>query len=305
MSVVLTTIRYLQAEGFPAEKILELVAQLEEVTERASGGSAFSGDEQADRRRAADRERKRAERDRLRNVCGMSADAPTENNGFPNPSEQNRFPLKKTPLTGGQKKKVLDLALAALKAMPAVPDHAGMLHDAAGAVLQEAGFEVEREFPVEVDGRQLRVDLVARLDGEMVAIELDRRRPRTGSLAKLWALDCLRVVVLRGEACALPPNIDAVVGVPVTPRRSSSPEYPPEFQMLWDVFPKHPNASKSEALRRWEQLDPGDRDNCLTGAMRYEDFLAAERRKRPDYPGLHLATFIHQRRWEAHLEAAE
>jgi DNA-binding transcriptional MerR regulator len=305
MSVVLTTIRYLQAEGFPAEKILELVAQLEEVSERASGGSAFSGDEQAERRRAADRERKREKAESLRKVCGKSADVPTENNGFPNPSEQNRFPLKKTPLTGGQKKKVLDLALAALKAMPAVPDHAGMLHDAAGAALRDAGFEVEREFPVEVDGRQLRVDLVARLDGEMVAIELDRRRPRTGSLAKLWALDCLRVVVLRGEACAPPPNIDAVVGVPVTPRRSSSPEYPPEFQMLWDVFPKHPNASKSEALRRWEQLDPGDRDNCLTGAMRYEDFLTAERRKRPDYPGLHLATFIHQRRWEAHLEAAE
>jgi hypothetical protein len=88
-------------------------------------------------------------------------------------------------------------------------------------------------------------------------------------------------------------------------RLPRKPEYPPEFQMLWDVFPKHPNASKSEALRRWEQLDPGDRDNCLTGAMRYEDFLAAERRKRPDYPGLHLATFVHQRRWEAHLEAAE
>jgi hypothetical protein len=88
-------------------------------------------------------------------------------------------------------------------------------------------------------------------------------------------------------------------------RLPRKPEYPPEFQMLWDVFPKHPNASKSEALRRWEQLDPGDRDNCLTGAMRYEDFLTAERRKRPDYPGLHLATFVHQRRWEAHLEAAE
>jgi hypothetical protein len=105
----------------------------------------------------------------------------------------------------------------------------------------------------------------------------------------------------------LPPNPtpNLVPGKPGRVLKFRKPEYPPEFQMLWDVFPKHPNASKSEALRRWEQLDPGDRDNCLAGAMRYEDFLFAERRKRPDYPGLHLATFIHQRRWEAHLEAAE
>jgi hypothetical protein len=101
------------------------------------------------------------------------------------------------------------------------------------------------------------------------------------------------------------PNPNLVPGKPGRVLKFRKPEYPPEFQMLWDVFPKHPNASKSEALRRWEQLDPVDRDNCLTGAMRYEDFLTAERRKRPDYPGLHLATFIHQRRWEAHLEAAE
>jgi hypothetical protein len=101
------------------------------------------------------------------------------------------------------------------------------------------------------------------------------------------------------------PTPNLVPGKPGRVLKFRKPEYPPEFQMLWDVFPKHPNASKSEALRRWEQLDPGDRDNCLAGAMRYEDFLAAERRKRPDYPGLHLATFIHQRRWEAHLEAAE
>jgi hypothetical protein len=194
MSVVLTTIRYLQAEGFPAEKILELVAQLEEVTERASGGSAFSGDEQAERRRAADRERKR-----LRKFCGNSAETPSLPPVPPSPSPT---PPSPTPLT-----------------------------------------------------------------------------PQ--------------------------PNPNLVPGKPGRVLKFRKPEYPPEFQMLWDVFPKHPNASKSEALRRWEQLDPVDRDNCLTGAMRYEDFLTAERRKRPDYPGLHLATFIHQRRWEAHLEAAE
>jgi hypothetical protein len=200
MSVVLTTIRYLQAEGFPAEKILELVAQLEEVTKRASGGSAFSGDEQAERRREADRERKKAERLRKSaEVCGMSADTPSLP---PAPLSLPPDPLPNPPL-------------------PPSPT----------------------------------------------------------------------------------PNL--VPGKPGRVLKFRKPEYPPEFQMLWDVFPKHPNASKSEALRRWEQLDPGDRDNCLAGAMRYEDFLTAERRKRPDYPGLHLATFIHQRRWEAHLEAAE
>jgi hypothetical protein len=198
VSVIAAAVQLMLSEGIPHDKIVETIKRMEAETVRLVQQSAFSVDEQAERRRAADRERKRAERLRKSAESSESADTPPSLNDTPEllskPSESNLNPP------------------------PFIP-------------------------PPLARGR------VARL-----------------------------------------------------PRK---PEYPPEFQMLWDVFPKHSNASKSEALRRWEQLDPGDRDNCLAGAMRYEDFLAAERRKRPDYPGLHLATFVHQRRWEAHLEAAE
>jgi hypothetical protein len=81
-----------------------------------------------------------------------------------------------------------------------------------------------------------------------------------------------------------------------------APVYPDEFSMLWETFPKHPNASKSEALKSWERLDDDDREKCLDGAMAYERFLSRERAKRPDYPALHLTTFINQRRFETLLE---
>jgi hypothetical protein len=200
VSVIAAAVQLMLSEGIPHDKIVEAIGRMEDETIRMLQRSAFSADEQAERRRAADRERKKAERLRKSaEVCGMSADTPSLP---PAPLSLPPDPLPNPPL-------------------PPNPT----------------------------------------------------------------------------------PNL--VPGKPGRVLKFRKPEYPPEFQMLWDVFPKHPNASKSEALRRWEQLDPGDRDNCLTGAMRYEDFLAAERRKRPDYPGLHLATFVHQRRWEAHLEAAE
>jgi hypothetical protein len=84
---------------------------------------------------------------------------------------------------------------------------------------------------------------------------------------------------------------------------SKKPRYQPAFDELWGVFPKHPNASKSAAFMLWMKLDAEDAIDCFRGAQCYASFLAAERLKRPDYPGLHLATFISQRRWEAHLEA--
>jgi len=78
--------------------------------------------------------------------------------------------------------------------------------------------------------------------------------------------------------------------------------YPPAFTLLHDTFPKHPNASKSEALKAWTRLTPDDQDRALDGAVRYAEFLEKERRRRPDYPQLHLVTYINQRRWESLLE---
>jgi hypothetical protein len=86
--------------------------------------------------------------------------------------------------------------------------------------------------------------------------------------------------------------------------RSSKIFYPPEYELLWAEFPHHQNASKCEPLKTWWRLDEVDREACLQGAMAYADWLGKERQRRPDYPALHLATFINQRRWEAHLETA-
>jgi hypothetical protein len=91
---------------------------------------------------------------------------------------------------------------------------------------------------------------------------------------------------------------------PVSVKAKAKSEYAPAFLLLWDTFPKHPNASKSEALKAWTRLSPEDQDRALDGAVRYAEFLEKERRRRPDYPQLHLVTYINQRRWESLLEDA-
>lgn len=91
---------------------------------------------------------------------------------------------------------------------------------------------------------------------------------------------------------------------PVPVKTKPKAEYAPAFLLLWDTFPKHPNASKLDAFKSWTSLSQQDQDLCLDGAVRYIDFLEKERRRRPDYPQLHLATFINSRRWEALLEDA-
>lgn len=88
------------------------------------------------------------------------------------------------------------------------------------------------------------------------------------------------------------------------PAKAKPIVYPPAFTLLHDTFPKHPNASKSEALKAWTRLSPEDQDRALDGAVRYAEFLEKERRRRPDYPQLHLVTYINQRRWESLLEDA-
>lgn len=91
---------------------------------------------------------------------------------------------------------------------------------------------------------------------------------------------------------------------PVPVKAKAKPEYPAAFNLLHDTFPKHPNASKSEALKAWTRLSEEDQDLALDGAVRYAEFLEKERRRRPDYPQLHLVTYINQRRWESLLEDA-
>lgn len=77
------------------------------------------------------------------------------------------------------------------------------------------------------------------------------------------------------------------------------PEYPGEFEMLWAEFPKNPAASKLEGFRAWEKLSDEDRDLCLEGAIAYAAWLGAQQRP----PTVcHLATFVHQRRFDGFSE---
>lgn len=81
--------------------------------------------------------------------------------------------------------------------------------------------------------------------------------------------------------------------------------YPEEFEDLWSEYRVvgTPNASKADAFKRWSKLKPPDRKSCYSGFVDYAVWLTGERKKRPDYPAKHLATFITERGWESFLEA--
>ena len=101
------------------------------------------------------------------------------------------------------------------------PDNAKLFHDEVEHSLREARFYVRREANVGIrsSGRGPgRIDLLAEMHGGFVAIELDNKSPRSGSLDKLRAFNAFRLVVLRGA----PPwpderDIDAIISIPVRP----------------------------------------------------------------------------------------
>ena len=105
-----------------------------------------------------------------------------------------------------------DLAIGVLQSR-VWPDNARLMHKAVSAALCDAGFRVINEFFLrEAFGtRNGRVDIVAILDGGFAAIELDTRRPRARSVAKLNQCDAFRIIGLRGVDCPPPKGIDAVV----------------------------------------------------------------------------------------------
>lgn len=99
----------------------------------------------------------------------------------------------------------------------------------------------------------------------------------------------------------------------VKPRKSKHGriDYPDQFEMLWDEFPKNPNGSKADAYRSWRELDADDKRDCWQGALRYrvhvddelERFRASGGRGKPPFI-VHLATFVNGRRWEGWNENA-
>lgn len=72
-------------------------------------------------------------------------------------------------------------------------------HDAVEKCLARLGWAVRREYPVVVNGRGGRVDIVAEWSGITLALELDNRSPRGKSILKLTALplDWNKGVLLR------------------------------------------------------------------------------------------------------------
>lgn len=114
------------------------------------------------------------------------------------------------------------LAIETLQGLSPPPDNASAFHDAVEVALRAAGFEVRREAYVGI--RESRcgfgfIDLLAIYQGGFVAIELDRRSPRSGSLDKLRAFNAFRLLVLRGDR-GWPPerDIDAIIALPVRPQ---------------------------------------------------------------------------------------
>lgn len=86
--------------------------------------------------------------------------------------------------------------------------NATAMHDAVQEIALARGWRVFREFPVRVrttmgNPAQGRIDLLLERDGVVVAMELDRQRPRHGSLLKLRRFGRAdeRIVVLR-RTCA-------------------------------------------------------------------------------------------------------
>lgn len=83
-----------------------------------------------------------------------------------------------------------------------------------------------------------------------------------------------------------------------------SEAYPEEFERLWTEYKilRVPNASKHHACRAYQRLPGTDKEACFEGLVSYVLWLQDERRKKPDKPAKHLATFINERAWEPFME---
>lgn len=92
-------------------------------------------------------------------------------------------------------------------------DHARTMQQEVGRALEQAGFLVFLEFSTAKigDTKNGRIDIVARKDGQHVAIELDCRTPRMRSIKKLKLFPGYRIIGLRGIRHPIVDGIDGVV----------------------------------------------------------------------------------------------
>lgn len=84
---------------------------------------------------------------------------------------------------------------------------------------------------------------------------------------------------------------------------NQKPAYSPLFGLVWETFPKHPNASKQQAFTEFQRLSEDDQNLALDGAMAFQEILAETRARNPKYDPPHLSTWLHQRRFDDALEA--
>lgn len=84
---------------------------------------------------------------------------------------------------------------------------------------------------------------------------------------------------------------------------NQKPAYSPLFGLVWETFPKHPNASKQQAFTEFQRLSEDDQNLALDGAMAFQEILAETRARNPRYDPPHLSTWLHQRRFDDALEA--
>jgi len=97
-------------------------------------------------------------------------------------------------------------------------DQAAAMHAEVAREVTRAGFDVEFEVwaPFADYGRAGRIDLLAGHGRGLVAIELDARRPRLGSIRKLLTFQAYRIIGLRGVELEHEIfGIDEVVGMNV------------------------------------------------------------------------------------------
>ena len=204
--------------GCSAEQLAEVVRTHEAAMERA-----------ASEKRTKDADRQRRHRlSRSVNVTNSDeCDVETVSCETPFLESSSSSSYQKEPPKGGfQKGEVSEAdfaageqAVAAMRGLRGIPDHAFTAHQSVMAALDAAGFVVAKEVGIECPEEAGRLDVVASKDGGQVAIEIDSRSPRKKSLRKLNRMDCFRIVALRRvvpstEAYA---GIHAVVGIDTVP----------------------------------------------------------------------------------------
>lgn len=117
------------------------------------------------------------------------------------------------------KQDVIDHIRKVCAGIAPMPDDASYVHQAMMTALHASGYRVLHEYPVQLSsGRGGRIDIVVQSPcGRWAAIEIDARKPRKKSIAKMATRNWVRICCLRGveEGEYDYPGLDAVIALPV------------------------------------------------------------------------------------------